>query len=165
MMFRPRAAALALLTFLALPPVLHAWNSTVVTVDAQGRLSFPADADGNRIPDFSHAGYRGGGVPLPADIPVVRTLSPEAGNQTARIQAALDEVATLPLQPNGYRGTLRLAAGTWEILGTLRLRGHGIVLAGVGDDDDPTNNTILRRTGTSQREQEGVKREQEGVMT
>ena len=122
----------------------------MVQVDAQGRLSYPADANGNRIPDFSHAGYKGGGVPLPTGIPVVRTLSPTTGDQTARIQAALDEVAALPVQANGYRGTLQLGAGTWEVLGTIRLRAHGVVLAGVGDRDDPASNTILRRTGTSQ---------------
>lgn len=43
----------------------HAWQSTRVVRGADGRLEYPADAAGNRIPDFSHAGYRGGGVPLP----------------------------------------------------------------------------------------------------
>ncbi|HEY1111237.1 MAG TPA: peptidoglycan-binding protein, partial [Opitutaceae bacterium] len=141
---------LRLLAALLVSAPAHAWNSSMVQVDAQGRLTFPADASGNRIPDFSHAGYKGGGVPLPTDIPVVRTLAHATGDQTARIQAALDEVAALPLQPNGYRGTLQLAAGTWEVLGTIRLRTDGIVLAGMGNGDDPASNTILRRTGTSQ---------------
>jgi hypothetical protein len=55
----------------------HAWTSSQVQLDAQGRLSYPADASGNRIPDFSHAGYKGGGVPLPTNIPIVRTLTHE----------------------------------------------------------------------------------------
>lgn len=128
----------------------HAWTSSMVQLDAQGRLTYPSDANGNRIPDFSHAGYKGGGVPLPTDIPVVRTLAHATGDQTSRIQAALDEVAALPLQSNGYRGTLQLAAGTWEVLGTIRLRADGVVLSGAGQGDDPASNTILRRTGTSQ---------------
>ena len=136
----------SLVALAALPA--FAWNSTLVRVDENGRLSYTADANGNRIPDFSHAGYKGGGVPLPT-IPVVRTLSPATGDQTARIQAALDEVAALPVQADGYRGALQLAAGTWEVLGTLRIRANGVVLAGVGDGDDPATNTILRRTGTS----------------
>lgn len=144
---RPFAAAAFFLSAVA---VAAAWNSTKVTVDARGRLAFPADADGNRIPDFSHAGYRGGGVPLPTDLPVVRTLAPTTGDQTARIQAALDEVGALPPRADGYRGVLRLEAGTWEVLGTIRLRHHGIVLAGAGQGDDPATNTILRRTGPSQ---------------
>jgi hypothetical protein len=128
----------------------HAWTSSKVQLDAQGRLTYPADADGNRIPDFSHAGYRGGGVALPVDVPVVRTLTASTGDQTARIQSAIDEIAALPIQPGGYRGRLQLSAGTWEIPGTIRLQTHGIVLAGAGNGDDPLTNTILRRTGASQ---------------
>lgn len=143
---RLRSIVLALLGVL---PAL-AWNSSVVRVDVQGRLSYPADANGNRIPDFSHAGYRGGGVPLPTNIPIVQTLSPTTGDQTARIQAALDAVAARPAGADGYRGTLQLSAGTWLVLGTLRLTTSGVVLAGVGNDDDPAANTILQRTGTSQ---------------
>jgi len=126
----------------------HAWESTRVQTNAAGRLSYPADAAGNRIPDFSNAGYRGGGVPLPV-VPVVRNLSPTTGDQTSRIQTALDQVASLPVQADGYRGALRLEAGTWLVLGTLRISAHGVVLSGVGDGDDPARNTILRRTGTS----------------
>ncbi len=144
------SVSLRLFLLLLLAANAHAWNSTMVAVDAQGRLSYPIDANGHRIPDFSHAGYRGGGVPLPTGLPVVRTLTPAAGDQTARVQAALDEVAALPLLASGYRGTLQLAAGTWEIVGTVYLRAQGIVLAGVGAGDDPATNTILRRTGTSQ---------------
>lgn len=127
-----------------------AWNSAIVRVDSQGRLTYIADANGNQVPDFSSAGYHGGGVPLPTGVPVVRTLAPTTGDQTARIQAALDEVAALPVQANGYRGTVQLGAGTWDVLGTIQLNVGGVVLAGVGNGDDPATNTILRRTGTSQ---------------
>jgi hypothetical protein len=143
---------LASLAFTALglvPAVmLSAWESSRVVRDSQGRLSYPADTEGNRIPDFSHAGYRGGGVPLP-DVPVVRTLGPAPGDNTARIQAALDEVGRLPVQADGYRGVLLLSAGVYELTGTLRMDRDGVVLAGVGDRDDRAANTILRRTGTS----------------
>jgi hypothetical protein len=129
-------------------PAVHGWESSRVVRDSEGRLTYPADAEGNRIPDFSHAGYQGGGVPLP-DIPVVRTLAPVAGDNTARLQAALDEVGQLPVQANGYRGTLLLSAGVYEVAGTLRMNRDGVVLAGVGDRDDPSANTLIRRTGTS----------------
>jgi len=138
----------AILAGLLFGTVAHGWQSTRVQTNAEGRLTYPADAAGNRIPDFSHAGYRGGGVPLPV-VPVVRSLSPTTGDQTSRIQAALDQVASLPVQADGYRGALRLEAGTWLVLGTLRLSVDGVVLSGVGDGDDPALNTILRRTGTS----------------
>ncbi len=140
--------ASACLALLCTVPPAAAWDSARVVRDAQGRLTYPADTEGNRIPDFSHAGYLGGGVPLP-DVPVVQTLSPTAGDNTARLQAAIDAVGALPVQANGYRGTLLLSAGVYELTGTLRLDRSGVVLAGVGDRDDPRSNTILRRTGTS----------------
>src|SRR5215469_11845805 len=70
------------------------------------RLHYKTDNRGNSIMDFSSAGYRGGGVKLP---PVVaaRRLTPVAGDNTARIQAALDNVT----------GAVVLAAGEYEIAG------------------------------------------------
>ena len=44
----------------------QAWESAKVRYDSNGRLFYPADVNGNRIPDYSHAGYKGGGVPLPS---------------------------------------------------------------------------------------------------
>ena len=89
-----------------------AWISAKVQFDANGRLTYPADGNGNRIPDFSHAGYKGGGVPLPTNIPVRVNVSPISGDDTANIQAAIDQVGNLAVQPDGYRGTVLLAAGT-----------------------------------------------------
>ena len=60
--------------------------------DANGRLQYAADARGNRIMDFSHAGYKGGGVRIP-DVRVARTVRPAAGDNTTHIQAAIDEVS------------------------------------------------------------------------
>lgn len=140
------AAVLAVFTAVPLPA--HAWESAKVRYDSNGRLFYPADASGNRIPDYSHAGYKGGGVPLPS-VPVVRTLSPVAGDDTASIQAAIDQVGALPLRASGYRGTLLLTAGVYDVAGTIRVNHKGVVLSGVGDGADPATNTILRRTGTS----------------
>ncbi|MBC8011123.1 MAG: hypothetical protein H7067_13625, partial [Burkholderiales bacterium] len=124
------------------------WHSARVVPDVDGRLTYPADAEGNRIVDFSHAGYRGGGVPLP-QVPVVKTISPVAGDNTAAIQAALDAVGALPLQADGYRGTLLLTAGVYPVSATIFVRHSGVVLAGVGDELDPATSTIIRRTGTA----------------
>ena len=44
------------------PSALFAWNSSKVQYDTNGRLTYPADTAGNRIPDFSNAGYKGGGT-------------------------------------------------------------------------------------------------------
>src|SRR5258708_39908990 len=53
------------------------------------RLHYRYDARGNSIMDFSSAGYRGGGVKLPS-VAAAQRLTPAAGDNTARIQAALD---------------------------------------------------------------------------
>jgi hypothetical protein len=139
-------AAAVLAGFMAGPA--GAWESAKVRYDAHGRLFYPADANGNRIPDYSHAGYKGGGVPLPT-VPIVLTRSPVGGDDTASIQAAIDQVGALPVQASGYRGTVQLTAGVYDVAGTVRVNKSGVVLSGVGDGADPATNTILRRTGTS----------------
>ena len=40
-------------------------TTSLVYPGADGKLVYVADSLGNRIPDFSNAGYKGGGVPLP----------------------------------------------------------------------------------------------------
>jgi hypothetical protein len=82
-------------------------------------------------------------------VPVRVTISPVAGDDTASIQAAIDQVGNLPIQTDGYRGAVVLNAGVYDVTGTLRMNKSGVVLSGVGDGDDPLANTILRRTGTS----------------
>ena len=144
-----RAALAALALLIAGSAPAHGdWRSTKVQYDANGRLFYPADASGNRIPDYSHAGYKGGGVPLPS-VPVVLTISPVAGDNTASIQAAIDQVGTMPVQADGYRGTVLLTAGVYPVDGTIRVNQSGVVLSGVGDGADPATNTILQRSGTS----------------
>lgn len=139
---RTLSAIFAALALTTLP--VHAWQSTRVVRGADGRLEYPADAEGNRIPDFSHAGYRGGGVALPS-VPTVASLPHEEGDQTARIQRALDDVASRAPSPDGHRGALRLGPGRWQIDGTLRLTTSGVVLRGSGDGEDPQRDTILVR--------------------
>ena len=83
--------------------------------------------------DFSHAGYMGGGVALP-DVPVKKTIEPSGGDDdTATIQAAIDEVSKLPLE-NGWRGAVLLAPGTYPCEGTIRISTSGVVLRGSGAD-------------------------------
>jgi hypothetical protein len=83
------------------------------------RLHYRTDDRGNSIMDFSAAGYRGGGVKLPSAAAAQR-LTPAAGDNTARIQAALDSVT----------GAVVLAPGEYEIAGTLHITRSGVVLRG-----------------------------------
>src|SRR5512147_1649793 len=66
-----------------------------VHLGPDGKLVYRTTPAGDRIMDFSHAGYMGGGVALPA-VPTRRTVAPSDGpDDTAAIQAAIDAVAAL----------------------------------------------------------------------
>jgi hypothetical protein len=108
-----------------------------------GRLRYVPDEQGNVIADASHAGYRGGGVAIPG-VPVRETIWPVAGDNSAHIQAAIDRLAALPLDPDGLRGTLLLRAGYYRMATPLRIRASGIVLRGEGMGD---TGTVLVGTG------------------
>jgi hypothetical protein len=86
------------------------YYSKLVYTGENGRLIYGADENGNTILDFSHCGYMGGGVKLP-DLGVKVTLAPGDGDDGARIQAAINEVAKLPLDENGFRGAVLLKKG------------------------------------------------------
>jgi hypothetical protein len=129
-------------------------TSSLVYPGADGNLIYSPDARGNRIPDFSMVGYEAGTVALPdtnggVAVPVQVVLDPSSGDQTARIQAAIDQISHLPPDDNGFRGAVLLTAGEYPISGQLHINAAGVVLEGVGSD--PTSGTRLRATGTSQR--------------
>ncbi|MEO0560033.1 MAG: T9SS type A sorting domain-containing protein [Bacteroidota bacterium] len=145
----PLLGLLALALFASPTLAQDVWESEIVFGDADGRLVYVTDDEGNRIPDFSYAGYARGEVDLP-DVPTVETVTPIEGDDTAQIQAALDAVGAREPNANGFRGAVELAAGTFEVLGTLVLREHGVVLRGAGDGDDPATSSILVRRGANQ---------------
>jgi hypothetical protein len=124
------------------------WQSELVQITSDGSITYVADETGNVIPDFSHAGYGSGGVPLPTNIPVVKTISPIAGDNTEHIQAAIDAVSRIPLSDTGYRGALRLEAGVYTVSSPIHVSESGIVIIGAGQESDPAQNTVIRRIGT-----------------
>src|SRR5436189_6456442 len=73
-----------------------------LVVQPNGQLVYTPDALGNRIPDFSYAGYMGGEKTIPA-VPVKVVVPAPNGDATLRIQSALDYVGTSPLDKNGFR--------------------------------------------------------------
>ncbi|HKK87977.1 MAG TPA: hypothetical protein VJ917_03945, partial [Saprospiraceae bacterium] len=140
-----------ILTFLILlngllhtSPCSYAQSSNLVWLD-EGSLKYaPFAMEGqtnevNTIPDFSHAGYMGGGVALP-DVPVVISLSPSEGDDTDRIQQAIDQVEALTPDANGFRGAVLLQSGCYDLEGQLYIEESGVVLRGEGQD---LNGTIL----------------------
>ncbi len=109
-----------------------------------GKLVYKTTPAGDKIMDFSSAGYLGGGVALPS-VPVKRTVTPSGtGDDTATIQTAINEVAALPVE-NNFRGTVLLAPGTFVCSNTIYLPASGIVLRGSGNG--PGGSTIAMRGG------------------
>jgi len=105
--------------------------SSLISIGPNGRLLYAADEDGNRICDFSYAGYKNGGVAIP-DVPVRATVSPSGGDDTKRIQQAVDRVGALPLDENGFRGAILLKRGKYAITDTIYLKHSGVVVRGEG---------------------------------
>ncbi len=122
--------------------------SKLVYPGSDGRLVYAPDEQGNAIPDFSHCGYMGGGVALP-DVPVVMAVHPRAeGDDTERLQAAIDAVSERALDADGFRGALLLKRGEYRVGGTLHVRASGVVLRGEGAGEE---GTVLIATGKGQR--------------
>jgi hypothetical protein len=118
-----------------------------VQVDPSGQLVYkPLNPGGDRIMDFSHVGYQGGGVPLPR-VPVARMVAPSGADDTAAIQGAIDEVAARPVE-DGFRGAVLLAPGTFQLAGNIGLRQSGIVLRGSGSG---AGGTEIRLVGMPRR--------------
>jgi hypothetical protein len=103
----------------------------------EGKLVYLLDERGNRIPDFSYCGYEMSTKELPT-VPVRVVVSPKEGDATYRIQMALDYVAELPADANGYRGAVLLEKGRYNIAGSLYIRASGVVLRGSGMGADGT---------------------------
>ena len=115
-------------------------QSKLASVGPDGRLHYTAyTPQGDVLPDFSHCGYGGGGVPLPV-VAVKRTLEPQLGeaDDSPRIQKALDEVGELAPDATGLRGAVLLKHGAYRCGSTLFIRTSGVVLRGEGDGPNGT---------------------------
>ena len=122
----------------------NAAQSEWVHAGPNGKLAYKTTPRGDRIMDFSHAGYMGGGVALP-NVQVKATLKPSStGDDSAEIQKAIDELATLKLE-HGFRGALLLASGVFVCSNTITINSSGIVLRGSGTGE--TTRTTLRLAG------------------
>jgi hypothetical protein len=121
----------------------------LVSIGPDGALAYGRDEQGNQIPDFSRAGYMGGGVAIP-EVPVVEVLSPHDGttDDTARIQAAIDALSAVEPTKQGTRGALLLKRGLYRVSGILTVSTSGVVIRGEGQGPD---GTILLATGKKQR--------------
>ncbi|WP_245893734.1 DUF6298 domain-containing protein [Sphingobacterium gobiense] len=123
----------------------YAQDATKPLVWKEGKLVYQPDSLGNRIPDFSHAGYAGGNKAIP-EVPVKMVVPIQGGDATARIQAAIDYVSQLPVDEQGLRGAVLLQSGEYRLSGSLKLHTSGVVLRGSGFTE---NGTLLIGEGTT----------------
>src|SRR5687768_7930778 len=113
-----------------------------VYVNPQGIVTYKTLYSGDKIMDFSHAGYMVGGLAIHS-VRVKITLSPLAGDNTDAIQKAIDEVSKMKIV-NGFRGAVLLKAGTYDCERTLKINAGCVVLKGSGSG---VHGTILNLTG------------------
>lgn len=132
--YRPKALPLSFITLTTAALLVFsaaAAQSEWVHPGADGKLVYKTTPTGDRIMDFSSAGYMGGGVALP-NVPAKKTVTPSGtGDDTDAIQAAINEVAALPLQGD-FRGAVLLAPGTFLCSNAIYIPASGIVLRGNG---------------------------------
>lgn len=153
-----------ILVFLLSGNRADAWESKLLSKNTSGQLTYYPDSEGYILPDFSHAGYKGGGVDIP-QIRVVEEVIPIEGDNTAHLQQAINRVGTMPVNAQGIRGAILLKKGFYEIKGTLSVPFNGVVLRGedkhetvlvaVGDTPHQRDvlvmgNPALRVSGTKQ---------------
>jgi hypothetical protein len=115
----------------------HCDTGNLYHLDPSGKLVYLRDLKGNRLPDFSHVGYHSGERAIP-HVPVKITLESSQGDDTKRIQDALDKLGSFPLNKCGFRGALLLKRGVYRVEGTLTITHSGIVLRGEGNRPDGT---------------------------
>ena len=72
--------------------------TSLVYPGTDGKLIYIADSLGNKIPDFSNAGYKGGGVSIPY-VPAKAIVWPLRGDNSDHIQKIIDSVSNLPSFP------------------------------------------------------------------
>ncbi|QDV74427.1 DUF6298 domain-containing protein [Botrimarina mediterranea] len=127
------------------PPAVAASPSAPVSLGEEGELTYQANERGDRIPDFSSCGYAGADVDIPS--PPARVLVDAIeGDNGERIQAAIDYIATLAPDEDGFRGAVLLGQGIHRVAGELQIATSGIVLRGSGAD-----RTTLIATGKGRR--------------
>lgn len=121
-------------------------QSKLITVNEKGKLSYHSyTPKGDLIPDFSFCGYMGGGVAIP-NVKVATSVAPSPNKEddTPSIQAAIDKIAKLDPDENGFRGGILLKKGIYHIASPIRITTSGIILRGEGDNKE--NGTVLIAT-------------------
>ena len=113
-------------------------------IHIKGKLTYKTLVRGDRMIDFSYAGYRGGGIAIPSPS-VEITITPVEGDNSDNIQNAVNELAKRQTK-NGFKGAVLLQPGTYNCEKTITINESGIVLRGSGSGE---NGTIIKMTGNT----------------
>jgi hypothetical protein len=97
--------------------------------------------------DFNCVGYGAHAGSLPRVRTVLR-VAPTGKDDTALLQAAIDEVSRMPVGEDGFRGALLLEGGLFIVSAPLQVRASGVVVRGWGE---PVTEvwSIVRNRGAS----------------
>ena len=120
---------------------VHGFAQTLALEVKNDSIIYNRDEKGNQVIDFSYCGYRSSDV----DIPTVKNMvevSWQEGDNSARLQKAIDYVSSLKLQKDGFRGTVLLDEGCFELNESLRLSTSGVIVRGKSN-----TKTILQKNG------------------
>lgn len=135
-LFSKKIVLLAMLTGFA-----HIHAQTLALKTDNGKVLYQTDAKGNRVLDFSTCGYESSEKEIP-NVPGAIFVPHKDGNNSARIQQAIDYVSSLPVDKNGFRGTVLLDNGVFELEQSLRITTSGVVLRGSNKEG-----TVLLKKG------------------
>ena len=113
---------LVFLTIVVLQGNSYAQTSSLVSIGTNGKLVYTPDSKGNVVPDFSAVGYMNSEAPIPT-VGVVLTVYPVTGDNLVNIQNAINQVAAMPLDANGFRGAILFTSGTYNISDSVTISG------------------------------------------
>lgn len=105
------------------------------------KVEYTADSRGNNVMDFSYCGFRQSAATIP-DAKVAVFVSHAPGDQTARIQRAIDYVSRQKAGTDGLRGAVLLDKGIFEISEPLKIKTSGVILRGISKTE-----TVVKKTG------------------
>jgi hypothetical protein len=108
--------------------------TSLVYPGADGKLVYTADSLGNKIPDFSNAGYKGGGVAIPY-VQNKAIVWPMLGDNSDHLQKVIDSVSALTPDASGFRGAILLKIGEYNLEKPITIKASGVVLRGEGMSD------------------------------
>lgn len=106
-----------------------------------GKITYTQDAQGNRILDFSYCGYKTSEQDIP-DLKNAIFVPYLEGNASEVIQRAINYVSDLKPDANGFRGSVLLDKGVFNLHKSIRINTSGVVLRGTDKHE-----TVLLKHG------------------